>query len=210
MRVLIIGGDGYRWLGHRPASLRSRPSGRDLRQPDPARVIKQLGISTLTRIRSADDRLRAWKGATGEAIRRLSAATVTDYDALRLALIETRPDAVVHFGQQRSAPFSMISIARARGRDPDEQHGRQSEPVVGDARGLSGRTSGEARHDGWRWHAQHRGRRRLHHDRKHKGRSDSASVPQDAGVVLPSWPQGSATVIRSTSRVASGGCARPI
>ncbi|HEY8322642.1 MAG TPA: NAD-dependent epimerase/dehydratase family protein [Candidatus Baltobacteraceae bacterium] len=112
MRVLIIGGDGYcGWAtalhlsarGHEVAIFDSLIR----REWD-----RQLGVATLTRIRSVDDRLRAWRSVSGNAIR-FVCGDATDYDALRLALAETRPDAVVHFGQQRSAPFSMIDRKRA-------------------------------------------------------------------------------------------------
>ena len=112
MRVLIIGGDGYcGWA----TALHLSARGHEVvvfdslirREWD-----RQLGISSLTRIRSVDDRLHAWNAISGKAIRFIC-GDATDYDALRFALAETQPDAIVHFGQQRSAPFSMIDRDRA-------------------------------------------------------------------------------------------------
>jgi UDP-sulfoquinovose synthase len=112
MRVLIIGGDGYcGWATALHLSARNHEvvifDSLIRREWD-----RQLQISTLTRIRSVDDRLRAWKEVAGKPIRFIC-GDATDYTALKLALTETRPDAIVHFGQQRSAPFSMIDRERA-------------------------------------------------------------------------------------------------
>ncbi len=107
MRVLIIGGDGYcGW------STALHFSARDhevtiLDNLVRRRWDRELGVSTLTPIRSMPERLRAWD-RLGERPIRFIRADATDYAAICDAIVATRPDAIVNFGQQRSAPYSMI------------------------------------------------------------------------------------------------------
>jgi UDP-sulfoquinovose synthase len=107
MRVLIIGGDGYcGWA----SALHLSARGHDIAILDSLarrRWDSELGLSTLTPIRSMPERLRAWEHVSGRAIRFFE-ADATDYVALCDAIIATQPDAIVNFGQQRSAPYSMI------------------------------------------------------------------------------------------------------
>lgn len=107
MRVLVIGGDGYcGWAtalhlskrGHTVAILDNLVR----RHWD-----EQLGIQTLTPIRPIRERLSAWKDLTGETIP-LYLCDATDYPSLCNHMEDIAPDAVIHFGQQRSAPYSMI------------------------------------------------------------------------------------------------------
>ncbi len=107
MRILIIGGDGYcGWA----SALHLSARGHDVTILD--NMIRrewdrQLGIDTLTPIRTMEERLAAWHGAGGRTIEFIR-ADVTDFPALRDVLRQGKPQAIVHFGQQRSAPFSMI------------------------------------------------------------------------------------------------------
>jgi UDP-sulfoquinovose synthase len=107
MRVLIIGGDGYcGWASALHLSARNH----DVTILDSLvrrRWDNELGVSTLTPICSMSDRLRAWQRVSGRAIAFIE-ADATDYAALCDAIIATQPDAIVNFGQQRSAPYSMI------------------------------------------------------------------------------------------------------
>jgi len=107
MRVLIIGGDGYcGWA----SALHLSSRGHDVTILDNLvrrRWDRELGVSTLTPIRTMPVRLRAWKRASGREIAFIR-ADATDYAALCDAIVTVRPDAIVNFGQQRSAPYSMI------------------------------------------------------------------------------------------------------
>jgi UDP-sulfoquinovose synthase len=69
----------------------------------------ELEASSLTPIAPLGTRLRAWKELTGREIgfQRLNVAE--DYHELLDLLLELRPDAVVHFAEQRAAPYSMKS-----------------------------------------------------------------------------------------------------
>jgi UDP-sulfoquinovose synthase len=72
----------------------------------------ELGAQTLTPIQPLTDRLRAWQELTGRSIR-LFTGDVNDYEFLAGAIEDFQPDTVVHFAEQRSAPYSMIDRKHA-------------------------------------------------------------------------------------------------
>ena len=112
MRILILGGDGY--LGW-PTALRFSAAGHEVSVLDNfsrRRWHTEHGSASLTPIGSLDQRIAAWQEVSGEQIRSYVGA-VEDGDFLEEALAETRPEAVVHYGQQPSAPYSMLSRERA-------------------------------------------------------------------------------------------------
>ncbi|MCS7030452.1 MAG: NAD-dependent epimerase/dehydratase family protein [Gloeomargarita sp. SKYG116] len=112
MNVLVIGGDGYcGWAtalylsnrGHRVGIMDS--------------LIRrywdmQLQVETLTPITPIQERLRRWYELTGRKID-LFLGDITDYQFLIKSLRQFEPQAIVHFGEQRSAPFSMIDREHA-------------------------------------------------------------------------------------------------
>ncbi|GJD24010.1 UDP-sulfoquinovose synthase [Rivularia sp. IAM M-261] len=112
MKVLVIGGDGYcGWAtalylsnrGYEVAILDSLVR----RHWD-----NELGVETLTPIASIQQRLQRWKDLTGKNID-LFVGDITNYEFLKKALHTFEPTAIVHFGEQRSAPFSMIDREHA-------------------------------------------------------------------------------------------------
>ena len=112
MRILILGGDGY--LGW-PTALRFSARGHEVSLVDNfsrRRWHTEHGTASLTPIRELDERIAAWREVSGEQIRSYVGA-VEDGDFLDEVVAETRPEAVVHYGQQASAPFSMLSRERA-------------------------------------------------------------------------------------------------
>ncbi|MGN6276225.1 MAG: NAD-dependent epimerase/dehydratase family protein [Solirubrobacterales bacterium] len=112
MRVLILGGDGY--LGW-PTALRFSARGHEVSVVDNfsrRRWHTEHGTASLTPIGELDERIAAWREVSGEQIRSYVGA-VEDGDFLDEVVAETRPEAVVHYGQQASAPFSMLSRERA-------------------------------------------------------------------------------------------------
>jgi UDP-sulfoquinovose synthase len=72
----------------------------------------ELGVQTLTPIRTLPQRLRKWQALTGKIID-VYTGVVCDYDFLASVMDATRPDAVVHFAEQRAAPYSMIDRQHA-------------------------------------------------------------------------------------------------
>ena len=112
IKVAVLGGDGY--CGWATALYLSR-KGYSVaiidnfarRQWD-----HQLGVQTLTPIRSLSERLRVWHELTGHPIEQF-VGDVADYDFLHSTIRDFEPDAVVHFAEQRSAPYSMIDRKHA-------------------------------------------------------------------------------------------------
>jgi UDP-sulfoquinovose synthase len=72
----------------------------------------ELGVQTLTPIRTLSERLRVWQELTGKQIE-LLVGDVTDYDFLFSTIKAFEPEAVVHFAEQRAAPYSMIDRKHA-------------------------------------------------------------------------------------------------
>src|SRR6476620_475194 len=112
MKILILGGDGYcGW----PTALYLSGRGHHIGIMDNfSRRLwdHELGAMTRTSIRPLPERLRSWNRLTGETIESFI-GDVTDYDFLGSVLAEFEPDAVVHFAEQRSAPYSMIDRKHA-------------------------------------------------------------------------------------------------
>jgi UDP-sulfoquinovose synthase len=112
MKICVLGGDGYcGWAtalylsgkGHAVAVVDNFLR----RQWD-----FELGAQTLTPIQPLTDRLRVWQELTGKSIE-LFIGDVTDHEFLSGVIESFQPDAVVHFAEQRSAPYSMIDRKHA-------------------------------------------------------------------------------------------------
>ena len=112
MKIIVLGGDGYcGWA----TSLYLSAKGHSVtivdnflrRQWD-----HELGAQTLTPISPLSDRLRAWYRLTGKTID-LAVGDVADYDFLFSTIKSCEPEAIVHFAEQRSAPYSMIDRKHA-------------------------------------------------------------------------------------------------
>ncbi|MGZ5411964.1 MAG: NAD-dependent epimerase/dehydratase family protein, partial [Solirubrobacterales bacterium] len=108
MRVLILGGDGY--LGW-PTAMRFSQRGHEVSVVDNfsrRRWHEAQGTDSLSPIRSLEERVAAWKEVSGKGI----AAYVGDIENgewLEQVVIDTRPEAIIHYGEQPSAPYSMQS-----------------------------------------------------------------------------------------------------
>jgi UDP-sulfoquinovose synthase len=72
----------------------------------------ELCIDTLTPIAPIQTRLKRWKDLTGKAID-LFVGDLCNYEFLKNSMLQFQPDSIVHFGEQRSAPFSMIDREHA-------------------------------------------------------------------------------------------------
>ena len=107
MKVAILGGDGFcGW----PASLYLSDQGHEVIIVDnlSRRAIdKELGAESLTPIVSIEERLAAWTEVSGKTIGFRNLDVAQDYAGLLEFLTTERPDAVVHFAEQRAAPYSM-------------------------------------------------------------------------------------------------------
>ncbi|MDR2987267.1 MAG: NAD-dependent epimerase/dehydratase family protein [Nocardiopsaceae bacterium] len=114
MRVLVLGGDGFcGW----PTSLYLSDRGHDVTILDNLsrrNIDNELEVQSLTPITPMGVRLRAWKEATGRDIGFVNLDLATEYDRLVGVLTEIQPDAIVHFAEQRAAPYSMRSVHTKR------------------------------------------------------------------------------------------------
>lgn len=112
MKVLVIGGDGYcGWA----TALHLSNRGYEVGIVDSlVRRLwdEQLGVNTLTPIAPIQKRIQRWYELTGKKIE-LFIGDITNYDFLIKAFRKFEPEAVVHFGEQRSAPYSMIDREHA-------------------------------------------------------------------------------------------------
>jgi UDP-sulfoquinovose synthase len=112
MRVLILGGDGY--LGW-PSAMRFSARGHEVSVVDNFSRRKwhdRHGTNSLTPIRGLDERIAAWKEISGEEIASYVGA-IEGPEFLERVILETRPEAVIHYGEQPSAPFSMANREQA-------------------------------------------------------------------------------------------------
>ncbi|HKR90532.1 MAG TPA: NAD-dependent epimerase/dehydratase family protein [Phenylobacterium sp.] len=114
MRVLILGGDGFcGW----PTALHLSAQGHEVAIADNQsrrRIDEELQAGSLTPIAGIETRLAAWREIGGRAIDFHDLTIGKDYDGLLALLTSWRPDAIVHFAEQRAAPYSMKSAQHKR------------------------------------------------------------------------------------------------
>jgi UDP-sulfoquinovose synthase len=109
MRVLVLGGDGFcGW----PTSLYLSDRGHDITIVDNLsrrKIDVELEVDSLTPIRPIHERISAWKEISGREIGFVNLDLANEYDRIVAVLSDVRPDAIVHFAEQRAAPYSMKS-----------------------------------------------------------------------------------------------------
>jgi UDP-sulfoquinovose synthase len=114
MRVLVLGGDGFcGW----PTTLYLSDRGHDITIIDNLsrrKIDVELEVESLTPIRPIGERIRVWREVSGRDIGFVNLDLATEYDLLVAVLEDLRPDAIVHFAEQRAAPYSMRSTHTKR------------------------------------------------------------------------------------------------
>ncbi|MTI81043.1 MAG: NAD-dependent epimerase/dehydratase family protein [Firmicutes bacterium] len=112
MKIIVAGGDGFcGW----PTVLYLSNQGYEVSIVDSMVRRKwddELHSNSLTPIASLEDRVKKWRELTGKDIK-VYIGDLNHYDFLREVLRQTKPDAFVHFAEQRSAPYSMIDREHA-------------------------------------------------------------------------------------------------
>lgn len=112
--ILIVGGDGFcGW----PTALYLSKQGHNVTIVDNLSrrwIDHELGASSLTPISSIAGRLNAWKEKTGRTIGFEFLDVARDFDRLMEVLAAIKPDTIIHFGEQRAAPYSMKGIDEKR------------------------------------------------------------------------------------------------
>ena len=112
MKILVLGGDGY--LGW-PTALHLSACGHDVTVVDNLvrrEYDREMGVDSLVPIASLPDRVTRWEQVSGRAIN-MRLGNLTDAAFTYGVVAEAEPDAIVHFGEQRSAPYSMIDREHA-------------------------------------------------------------------------------------------------
>ncbi len=112
MRILILGGDGY--LGW-PTAMYLSQRGHEVAVVDNMARRSwdyEFGAESLVPILSLQERLRAWEEVSGKCIGAYI-GDICDYDFFEPVVREFRPEAIVHYGEQRAAPYSMIDRKHA-------------------------------------------------------------------------------------------------
>ena len=112
MRVLILGGDGY--LGW-PTGMHLSARDHNVWVADNftrRNLHTERGTGSLTPIESMATRVTAWQEMTGKTIR-TDVVDIVDYAALLGLFKKARPEAIIHYGDVPSAPYSMVDRNRA-------------------------------------------------------------------------------------------------
>jgi UDP-sulfoquinovose synthase len=112
VKILILGGDGFcGW----PTALHLADAGHDVALVD--NFVRrawdvELGSGSLTPIRTLEERLDTWHELGGREIK-LAVGDLLDWEFLSAAVDTYRPDAIVHYAEQSSAPYSMMDREHA-------------------------------------------------------------------------------------------------
>jgi UDP-sulfoquinovose synthase len=108
-KIVVLGGDGFcGW----PTALHLSDLGHDVVIVDNLsrrNIDNELEIQSLTPIQPLSVRIKTWKEISGHNIQFYNFNVAQDYDRLLDLILTYRPDAIIHFAEQRAAPYSMKS-----------------------------------------------------------------------------------------------------
>jgi UDP-sulfoquinovose synthase len=114
MKIIVLGGDGFcGW----PTALHLSKLGHEVVIVDNMsrrHIDIELEVNSLTPILSLGERVAAWEEKTGRHIIIHNFTVGVHYHRLLTLIQEMKPDAIVHFAEQRAAPYSMKSSAHKR------------------------------------------------------------------------------------------------
>ncbi|MEO0368680.1 MAG: NAD-dependent epimerase/dehydratase family protein [Pseudomonadota bacterium] len=114
MKVLVLGGDGFcGW----PTSLYLSSRGHDVHIVDNLsrrNIDNELEADSLTPIHPIGTRIKAWEEISGSRISFTLLDVAQEYEELKSLLQDYQPDSVIHFAEQRAAPYSMKSPRHKR------------------------------------------------------------------------------------------------
>ena len=113
-RIVVLGGDGFcGW----PTSLHLSTAGYEILIIDNLarrKIDKELGTKSLTPIKTISKRIESWKKISGRTIEFLNFDLSKDYTKLLNAIVDFDPASIIHFAEQRAAPYSMKSSFHKR------------------------------------------------------------------------------------------------
>ncbi|NVO22914.1 NAD-dependent epimerase/dehydratase family protein [Donghicola mangrovi] len=107
MKIAVLGGDGF--VGW-PTVLHLSDLGHDVHIIDNLSrrwIDTELGVQSLTPMDSIQERCRIWKEVTGRTLKFHLLDLAKEYERLKAWLVEYQPEAIIHFAEQRAAPYSM-------------------------------------------------------------------------------------------------------
>jgi UDP-sulfoquinovose synthase len=107
MKVIVLGGDGFcGW----PCALHLSNVGHEVLIIDNLsrrNIDIELEIESLTPISPMGTRLKAWKEITGKDIHFSNINVAKQYQRTLDTIRDFKPDTIIHFAEQRAAPYSM-------------------------------------------------------------------------------------------------------
>ncbi|MFB3921883.1 MAG: NAD-dependent epimerase/dehydratase family protein [Terriglobia bacterium] len=112
MKILVLGGDGY--LGW-PTAMYLSARGHDVAVLDnfaKRRWEMELNVEPLIPIRTLQDRAKTWEEVTGKALD-VIVGDLRNFETVKNVIQRVLPEAIVHYGEQPSAPYSMMDHNRA-------------------------------------------------------------------------------------------------
>ena len=113
-KVMVLGGDGFcGW----PTSLYLSDLGYEVSIVDNLsrrKIEEEIGAYSLTPISSIEDRIQAWEEVKNKKITFKNIDIAQDYEQLLVYIKEFKPDVIIHFAEQRAAPYSMKSTSHRR------------------------------------------------------------------------------------------------
>ncbi len=205
MQILVLGGDGY--LGW-PTALHLSALGHEVAVNDNfarRRYDEEMGVESLVPISSLEERVAAWAEITGKTIKTY-VGDLCDAAFVHEMVGDFRPDTIVHFGEQRAAPYSMIDQAHCVYTQTNNIVGTLNvmyaiADIDRDIHLVKLGTMGEYGtpnidiEEGWL-------------EVEHNGRTRPRPVPQAARAPSTTCPR-STTATTSSSAAGSGACAPP-
>ena len=106
-KIFILGGDGFcGW----PAALSLSKKGNEIIIIDNLsrrKIDIELGVNSLTPISTIEKRLISWQNVSGNKIKHYNIDIAREYDKYHQVVIKEKPDTIIHFAEQRAAPYSM-------------------------------------------------------------------------------------------------------
>src|SRR6056297_1680545 len=114
MKILVLGGDGFcGW----PTALHLSARGHDVTIVDnlARRMMDvELEAGSLTPIASMSERIAAWREVSGKTIDFVNLDVAREFDRLLALIQDEKPQTIVHFAEQRAAPYSMKTVRHKR------------------------------------------------------------------------------------------------